>query len=171
MIIMTQQINSKFRKEIEEIAHIGPTLSYCYQCGTCSGGCPSFRFTGTFNPRKIIENVLLGFKEELLDDPMVWLCCVCHECLENCPQGVLVSELLMKIRELAAKRGNIPEVFKAEVDSLFKTGQINPKNTAIDRRRVKMGLSEAPSAPIEEIRKIIEMTGLSKYKHEKKESE
>ena len=162
-------IKSDFREEIAELAHVGPTLSYCYQCGTCSGGCPSFRFTGTFNPRKIIESVLLGFKEELLDDSVIWLCCVCHECLEHCPQGVLVSELLMKIREIAAKRGNIPKTFIAEVDTLLETGQINPKNTAVDRRRVKMGLNEAPAAPIEEIRKLIEITGLDKYKSEKKE--
>ncbi|MBD3230775.1 MAG: hypothetical protein GF329_21530 [Candidatus Lokiarchaeota archaeon] len=163
---MAHQINSDFRKEIIAIKPVGPTLSYCYQCGTCSGGCPSFRFTGTFNPRKIIEDVLLGFKEELLDDEVIWKCCVCHECLEHCPQGVLVSELLMKIREISCKRGNIPENFRVEVQSLLDTGQINPKNQAIDRRRQRMGLKEAPAAPVEEIKKIIEITGLDEYKPE-----
>ncbi|MHA1230195.1 MAG: 4Fe-4S dicluster domain-containing protein [Candidatus Helarchaeota archaeon] len=168
---MVQQLSNEFRDEILAIAHVGPTLSYCYQCGTCSGGCPSFRFTGKFNPRKIIEDVLLGFKEELLNDPVIWLCCVCHECLEHCPQGVLVSELLMKIREIASKIGNIPQNFRIEVETLYNTGQINPKNPAIDRRRVQMGLKEAPSAPVEDYKKIIEITGLIKYMPEKKEAE
>ncbi|MHA1268622.1 MAG: 4Fe-4S dicluster domain-containing protein [Candidatus Helarchaeota archaeon] len=168
---MSRQINSEFRLEIIELAHVGPTLSYCYQCGTCSGGCPSFRFTGTFNPRRIIEDIILGFKKDLLDDPIIWLCCVCHECLEHCPQGVLVSELLMKIREIACKQGNIPENFRIEVETLYDKGQINPKNPAVDRRRVQMGLKEAPEAPIDDYKKIIELTGLINYKPEKKEGE
>jgi len=168
---MVRQISSEFRNEIMEIKHVGVTLSYCYQCGTCSGGCPSFRFTGTFNPRRIIEDVLLGFKEELLRDPIIWCCCVCHECLEHCPQGVLVSELLMKIRELATKYDNIPDNFRAEVETLVNTGQINPKNPAVDRRRVSLGLKEAPAAPVEEIKKLIEITGLINFLPEKKEVE
>ena len=60
---MAMEISSKFRKELSKIGE-GFSVNYCYQCGTCAGGCPALRYTKIYNPRRIIENVLLGFKEE-----------------------------------------------------------------------------------------------------------
>ena len=48
-----QTVDFEFRKEIikEDLS-----LSYCYQCGTCSSICPVALATdGEYNPRKIIE--------------------------------------------------------------------------------------------------------------------
>ena len=42
------------------------SLSYCYQCGTCSSTFPVALITnGDYNPRKIIEQSLLGLKDLL----------------------------------------------------------------------------------------------------------
>ena len=155
---MTLTISSEFRKEISKIGE-GISVNYCYQCGTCSGGCPALRYTKIYNPRRIIENVLLGFKENILDDPVLWLCTMCHACLEACPQGVQVSEILVLLRNLATKRGKFPEHLKGEINALMEFGLINPGSGAIQRRRGQLGLPEVPRPNVENIKKVAEASG------------
>ena len=67
-------INFTFRNEV--LRH-NASLSYCYQCSTCSGGCPVALITkGKYNPRKIIEEAILGLQEKLVEKqkPNSWLC-------------------------------------------------------------------------------------------------
>ena len=59
-------INFEFRNEV--LKH-NASLSYCYQCSTCSGGCPIALITnGEYNPRKIIEEAILGLEEKLVEN-------------------------------------------------------------------------------------------------------
>ncbi|MHA1535812.1 MAG: 4Fe-4S dicluster domain-containing protein, partial [Promethearchaeota archaeon] len=79
-------INFEFRNEV--LKH-NASLSYCYQCSTCSGGCPIALITnGKYNPRKIIEEAILGLHDKLIEsqDPNPWLCSTCQKCVELCPQ-------------------------------------------------------------------------------------
>ena len=136
---------------------ISRTINYCYQCGTCSGICPAFRINVSFNPRRIIENILLGFKEKLLNDPNIWLCTTCHSCLEVCPQGVLVSEILYELRHKAVENGFLPKNLRDEGERFATTGLNIPNSAAIERRRKGMGLKEKIMEPnAENIKKILE---------------
>jgi heterodisulfide reductase subunit C len=155
------KISSEFRKEISKIG-AGISVNYCYQCGTCSGGCPALRYTKVYNPRRIMEDVLLGFKEKTLKDPVLWLCTMCHACLEACPQGVQVSEILVLLRNLATKMGSFPEHLMGEVSALLDFGLINPGGGPIQRRREQLGLPEVPKPNIKNIRKVAEETGFIK---------
>ena len=77
------------------------SLNYCYQCGTCSSSCPVALITeGEYNPRKIIEQSLLGLKDLLIKDqkPNIWLCCTCQMCVEECPQNVFLTEIFERIK-------------------------------------------------------------------------
>ena len=159
---MALKINNEFRKELEKYIE-GATAKLCYQCGTCSGGCPAFRFTGKFNPRRLIEDILLGFKDRIINDPTVWLCCACHTCLEACPQGVMVSEVMRLLRNKATEAGNYPDGLTAEIKSLLETACVNPLSPAIERRRDKMGLPKNPQPPVEEVKKLLEITKLTQY--------
>ncbi|MEM2047923.1 MAG: 4Fe-4S dicluster domain-containing protein, partial [Candidatus Jordarchaeales archaeon] len=109
MVETYHEINTRFRKELAELHEEGETINFCYQCATCSGICPVFRYNSKYNPRRLIEGMLTGKKDELIHDPNIWLCTVCHNCTEVCPQGVRVSELLATLRNLAPKAGNLPE--------------------------------------------------------------
>ena len=155
---MALQISSEFRKEISKLGE-GVSVNYCYQCGTCSGGCPALRYTKIYNPRRIMEDVLLGFREKTLKDPVLWLCTMCHACLEACPQGVQVSEILVLLRNMATELGNFPEHLNGEISALMEYGLINPGSGAIQRRREQLGLPEVPRPKVENIRKVAEETG------------
>ncbi|NVM27692.1 MAG: 4Fe-4S dicluster domain-containing protein [Candidatus Helarchaeota archaeon] len=158
---MSLTISSEFRKELSKLGE-GFSVNYCYQCGTCSGGCPALRYTKIYNPRRIMENVLLGFKESTLDDPVLWLCTMCHACLEACPQGVKVSEILVLLRNLATQRGKFPEHLNAEVSALMEYGLINPGSSAIQRRRQQLNLPEVPRPIVANIKKVAEASGFIK---------
>ena len=152
------KISSDFRKEISKLGE-GFSVNYCYQCGTCSGGCPALRYTKVYNPRRIMEDVLLGFKEKTLKDPVLWYCTMCHACLEACPQGVKVSEILILLRNMATEIGAFPEHLKAEVGALLENGLINPGGAAIQRRRQQLGLPDVPKPNVGNIKTVAELTG------------
>ena len=163
-------ISSDFRKEMSE-SEIGKTVNYCYQCGTCSGICPSFRVNSKFNPRRIVEDILLGLKDKLLDDPTIWLCTTCHSCLEVCPQGVLVSEMLFELRHKSIEKGRLPDNLRDEGERFATTGLNIPNSPAIARRRSQMGLEEDLMKPnIESIKKICEEVNFLQLIQKKEEA-
>ena len=93
-------INFEFRNEV--LAH-NASLSYCYQCSTCSGGCPVALITdGKYNPRKIIEEAILGLQDKLVEkqEPNSWLCSTCQKCVELCPQKVELTEIFTLIKNI-----------------------------------------------------------------------
>jgi len=158
-VVRKLSISSEFRKELSQ-NEIGKTINFCYQCGTCSGICPALRYTGTFNPRRIIENSLLGFKDKLINGPMIWNCTTCHSCLEVCPQAVRVSEIMFQLKNLAVKIGNLPENFRMEGQNVATTGMNIPSSAAISRRRAQLKLPEVVHNPnVEDYKKICEATG------------
>lgn len=152
-----ETIDLGFRLEIAK-CHGGERVDLCYQCGTCTGGCPSARQVEGFNPRRFVEDILLGSKDQLLKNSKIWLCTTCHTCLERCPQGIPVSELFISIKNLAAKKGNLPDGLKAEAFAIIKEGLTTPVTPGIIRRRKGMGLPQIPHVLTSEIRKIVKLT-------------
>jgi len=153
------KINHEFIRELTKLPEC-ENLKNCYQCGTCASYCPSFKFAKVYNPRRIVQDVLVGLKDEIIKDTNLWFCGLCHACTEQCPQGVELSEILSHIRNLASKIGNIPAHLVGEVKNLLETGQVVPPSSAIIRRRAKLGLPDVPEAPVEEIRVLAESTGI-----------
>ncbi|MFW9970399.1 MAG: 4Fe-4S dicluster domain-containing protein [Candidatus Odinarchaeota archaeon] len=151
-------INFKFRNEV--LKH-NASLSYCYQCSTCSGGCPVALITqGGYNPRKIIEEAILGLQEKLVEkqDPNPWLCSTCQTCVELCPQKVEITEILTLIKNLCFDRGNVPEAFISQGRSVLENGVAITSSKAILSRREKLGLPLIKTASIDEIKKILKQT-------------
>jgi ferredoxin len=54
---------------------------------------------------QMMEELILGRWEEILSGKLIWLCTLCHTCYEVCPQGVGVSHIIIKLRNLAAEKG------------------------------------------------------------------
>jgi heterodisulfide reductase subunit C len=90
----------------ERIAALAGTadLSYCFQCGVCSGSCPTAARM-EFGPRRIMHMVHLGLTEPLLRSRDIWLCVSCYSCSSRCPQGVPVADVVSALRNLALERG------------------------------------------------------------------
>ncbi|MFX1493504.1 MAG: 4Fe-4S dicluster domain-containing protein [Promethearchaeota archaeon] len=155
-------INFDFRKEV--INH-NASLSYCYQCSTCSGGCPVALLTnGKYNPRKIIEEAILGLKDKLIEsqDPNPWLCSTCQKCVELCPQKVELTEIFSLIKNKCFEKGKIPEAFTAQAQAVLENGIAIPYSKAILTRREKLKLPPVKTASLEEIKFLLKETNFEK---------
>ena len=53
------------------------TLNLCFMCGTCTGSCPSGKFTA-FRTRKLIRLAQLGQKDRILPSDDMWFCTTCY---------------------------------------------------------------------------------------------
>jgi heterodisulfide reductase subunit C len=155
-------INFEFRNQV--IKH-NASLSYCYQCSTCSGGCPVALMTeGAYNPRKIIEEAILGLQEKLVNeqDPNPWLCSTCQKCVELCPQKVELTEIFTLIKNICFETGKCPEAYYAQGQAIVDNGIAIPYSKAIITRREKLGLPNINIAPIKEIQIILRETNFEK---------
>jgi heterodisulfide reductase subunit C len=109
-----------------------------------------------------MEMVILGLRSEVLDGKLPWYCLSCFTCLDRCPQGGDVGEVMFAIRNLAVKRGNVPSGVIAQARNLYQTGRvINPVRSVLLQRE-KLGLSKMPSTNMEDVQKILRKTALDK---------
>jgi len=100
----------------------GENLYRCYSCGTCAAACLVRRVNPDFNPRKILEMVMLGMREEVLSSPVVWLCSACDVCYPLCPQQIHISDLMKAIRNIAIREGREPPGPFAKVNEELCSG-------------------------------------------------
>ncbi|NHJ24002.1 MAG: CoB--CoM heterodisulfide reductase subunit C [Candidatus Lokiarchaeota archaeon] len=77
----------------------------CINCGTCTGGCPSGRRTA-YRTRSAIRRALTG-DESVLKDIDIWLCSTCYYCYERCPRNIPVTDMIIKLRNIAVEEGHI----------------------------------------------------------------
>ena len=151
-------INFKLRNEV--LKH-NASLSYCYQCSTCSGACPvALETQGKYNPRKIIEMAILGFIDKIIEEQQssVWLCSTCQTCVELCPQNVELTEIFILIKNRSFDAGKVPEAFISQGKAILENGIAIPYSRATNSRRESMNLPEIKTAPVEEIQKIMRET-------------
>lgn len=157
--------SKKFADEIINAG--GGTVFLCFQCGTCTGSCPSGRHTA-FQTRKLVRMTQLGLREDVLKNDDIWLCTTCYTCYDRCPRGVEITDIIMTIRNLAVKEGNIAEQHKKTLSILIKTGHLIPIDDNIKTLREKLGLEKIPKTVLanekakKEVQRIIAITGLDK---------
>ena len=139
------------------------TVKHCFQCGTCSGSCPSGRRT-PYKVRQIVRKCLLGLKEEVITDDALWMCTTCYTCQERCPRSVKIVEIIKKARNVAAHAGYMAKPHKMTGVFVINTGHGVPINDATKALRTKIGLSEVPAtthadaAALEEVQKLCKLT-------------
>lgn len=106
--------------------------------------------------------IILGLRADVLGGQLPWYCLSCFTCLDRCPQGGDVGEVMFAIRNLAVREGNIPEGILIQARSLFENGRVvNPSRMALVQRE-KYGLGEETSADIEAVQKILKKTHFNK---------
>jgi heterodisulfide reductase subunit C len=113
--------SSSFAKEVEEIEG-GEQINRCIQCGLCTASCVVARATDIYRPRRMIQKIILGQREEVLKSPQSWYCMSCRMCEERCQEGVSPAEIFHAVRVIAAREGYIPNVFKSTVDTVLEDG-------------------------------------------------
>ena len=139
------------------------TVKHCFQCGTCSGSCPSGRRT-PYKVRQIVRKCLLGLKEEVISDDALWMCTTCYTCQERCLRSVKIVEIIKKARNIAAHAGYMAKPHKMTGVFVINTGHAVPINDAAKALRVKIGLPEVPPTThaypeaLEEVQKLCKLT-------------
>ena len=154
------ELDPEFAEEIAKIPG-GEHIRTCFQCGTCTVGCPIRAIDDRYNPRKIIRMVLLGMKDKVLSSDFIWLCSSCYTCQERCPQDVRITDLMAAIRNYAVKKGYFPKGVSAQVSQLRKFGRMYQIEDFDNKKRTR---AELPALPTEcdEVGKLFDATGLSK---------
>lgn len=157
----------------------GDSLEYCFQCGTCTGSCPSGRRT-PYRIRQIIRKTNIGLKDEVISDPTLWMCTTCYACQERCPRDIKIVDVVKLARNEAAKAGFMAPAHKMTGKFVIESGHGVPINDATMELRKRVGLGELPptthSFPgaLEEVQTILKATGFDSligYNWESKELE
>jgi NADPH-dependent glutamate synthase beta subunit-like oxidoreductase/ferredoxin len=102
-----QRVDPMFKYKILEAAG-GETFAHCYQCGTCTATCPASCLIEVLRPNKVIQLAKLGIRNNVYSDGF-WLCAGCNACINNCPQGVKIPEIMHTLKKLAIMEDKIPE--------------------------------------------------------------
>ena len=142
--IDSKNLDSRFKYDVADYPG-GENIRLCYACGTCTAGCPVAEIDPEFNPRKIIRQVLLGMRKEVLSSPVIWRCVQCYSCTAKCPQNVKFRDIIRALREMAVAEGLadielIGEV--AELDRLTQKVRRTMAAALIDDRKKFAELKE-----------------------------
>src|SRR5512139_1288935 len=96
--IRIQDLDIRFSNEIKERS--GTDFRSCFQCRSCSGGCP-FSEHMDYMPNGVMRLVQLGLKREALS---------CHTCSIQCPMAIDIPGVMDMLRQMAIAEGaNNPE--------------------------------------------------------------
>jgi heterodisulfide reductase subunit C len=115
--IESKNLDPQFKYDVA--AHPGgDNIKLCFACGTCTAGCPVSVIDPEYNPRKIIRQVLLGMRKEVLSSEVIWRCVQCYSCTAKCPQNVKFRDVMRALREMAAKEGYVKPELIQQVEQL-----------------------------------------------------
>jgi len=151
---------------IAEIRGLGGTeLLECIQCAKCASVCPMALAGFPFYNKRVIQAVLSGAREVLLDDASIWACQSCNRCTEICPRRVNPYEVVLAMRRVAVREFAVPALTTDGLKSLYDYGHaVYLRESGASRRKV--GLPETPPtvladpAALAEVRAVLRRTAL-----------
>jgi len=91
-----------FARRIQEVS--GEHLERCYQCLTCSSGCP-VAYTMDYRPNQMIRMVQLGLKDRALKSSTIWICLSCEACAARCPNEIDIVKVMDALRQASWAEG------------------------------------------------------------------
>src|SRR3972149_10835216 len=90
------------RKKIEGLS--GQSISSCYQCQKCTGGCP-LPPAMDIMPHQLMHLLHLGQLEKILASETVWVCAACETCSTRCPNSIDIAHVMDTLRQITWERG------------------------------------------------------------------
>lgn len=118
-----------FVKEVMDRS--GQNLAACYQCRRCAAGCPVGEETGYLTPDRLIRMIIVGDREKVFNNELVWKCVSCATCGTRCPNGihtVRITETLKKMAKESNAKPIHPKVshfHEAFINSGVSQGRVN----------------------------------------------
>ncbi len=113
------RVDPEFKHKLLKDA-VGETLKACYQCGTCTAGCPVARFVDVYRPNKILHLAKLGIRDVPYSNAVL-LCSSCTTCTKGCPQGVKVHGIMRALKDLALEEGYARESLAGDLEKTLET--------------------------------------------------
>src|SRR5512135_2883615 len=126
------QFDPNLIKEVE--ARGGKNAGLCFQCGTCTAGCPMGQRSG-LRVRTVMRKANLGMRE-VLDDPDLWLCTTCYTCADRCPRIIMATDAIIALRNIATQQHKVPMSMIQIMGSIYKTGHGVPNSEGNMKKRV-----------------------------------
>ena len=123
----------------------------CVQCGKCEGACPAFAAGQPLNPKKLIQDMVVGLAggtdakfagspypgkavgehagnphqpivNGLVDADTLWSCTTCRACVEECPMMIEHVDAIVDMRRhLTLEKGATPNKGAEVLDNLIAT--------------------------------------------------
>lgn len=156
--VRDEDVQSSFKYDVADMVG-GEGLLRCLKCGACSGGCPVGAVID-YRPRKVLGNVLLGLKDEVLSTDQIWLCAACFTCEERCVQQVNFTDVVTVLRNMASKEGNAAPGYVKMAEMVMQNGRVSGRTGIVDKMREQLGLPPLQDPDIKQLRGIMEAAGL-----------
>lgn len=111
-----------YKEAVEAVIEAGgEPLKACYQCGICTGICP-WNLVTSFGVRRIIHQTQLGLID--FDNEEIWLCATCRACVQRCPRGVNIIDIMRALHRVIVDLGvgGIPDSLRITAKNIATTG-------------------------------------------------
>jgi heterodisulfide reductase subunit C len=109
-----------------------------------------------------MEMIILGLRSDVLNRQLPWHCLSCFTCLDRCPQGGDVGEVMFAIRNLAVTEENIPEGILVQAQSLFENGRVVTAGRMALAQRETYGLGKEPTVDVDAVQRILRKTSFDR---------
>jgi heterodisulfide reductase subunit C len=142
----------------------------CMQCGTCTGSCPSGRYT-SFNTRRIVLSARRN--KDVYHDKDLWLCTTCYQCQERCPRGIKIVDGILTLRTESVHSGLMLPAHKKIAELVIETGHAVPINDAVRTNRKDLEMDELPETvhkypeALDQVKTLLKLTGFKELVHTK----
>jgi heterodisulfide reductase subunit C len=128
----------KDRAFTRKVADEVPEISRCYQCLSCTLGCP-VAFAMDLKPHEILKYVQLGAKEKVLGASTLWICASCEACATRCPQEIEIVKVMDLLRRMAEEEGTVtekgPVLNRVFLEAIRKKGRVHELSLILDLKR------------------------------------
>jgi len=156
--VRDKDVQGTFKYEVADMVG-GEGLLRCLKCGACSGGCPVGSVID-YRPRKVLGNVLLGLKDEVLSSDQIWLCAACFTCEERCVQQVNFTDVVTVLRNMASKDGHAAPGYVQMAEMVMKNGRVSARTGVVDKMREQLGLPPLQDPEVKQLSGIMKAAGL-----------
>ena len=112
--------SSSFIRELTSMPG-GEHIESCLACGICNASC-AIAPGSQYNPRQVMQKILVGARDLVLQSDQPWLCKICHLCESTCQYGVKLADVFKVVRNLAIREGFVPKAFEIAAQTILLDG-------------------------------------------------
>jgi heterodisulfide reductase subunit C len=126
---MVAKVTSPSKEAIDVVKEMGGDLfRLCYQCGLCSGVCPT-SYAMPHTPRQVAHMLHMGLEKQVLDSKTHWLCVSCYSCTTYCPRDVPLTDIMSGLKRadlaLGKRSGKSGRFYRAYMDTVRRHGRLH----------------------------------------------